>query len=437
MAGGERISFDTDPSRYRHWRLEVDAPVATLTHGRRPRRRPARRLRAEAQLLRPRRRHRARRRRPAPALRAPGGARGRASRAASTRSSAPAPTSRCWPASTHPLKVNFCKFTNETRLAIEDATAHSGQVWLAAVNGTAAGGGYELALACDEIVLVDDGTSAVSLPEVPLLGVLPGTGGLTRVVDKRQVRRDLADVFSTRAEGVQGQAGRRVGPGRRGGAAQPLRRRRSRPGRAAAAASRTARRDGPGIALTPLARDDDGDAARYPHVDVRHRPRRWAPRTVTVHGPSGRQPPTPAELVAAGAAAWPLAACRELDDALLAPALQRARDRHVGAAHRGRPGRGARRRRRSCATTPTTGWCARSGCYWARDAASASTCRPARLFAARSSPGAASPARSAELALAADRSFMLDGTPSPTMTAAAVVVLTDVERRLRTRWRTA
>ena len=104
----------------------------------------------------------------------------------------------------HDHKVNFCKFTNETRNAIEDATAHSGQVWLAAVNGTAAGGGYELALACDEIVLVDDRTSAVSLPEVPLLGVLPGTGGLTRVVDKRQVRRDLADVFATRAEGVRG-----------------------------------------------------------------------------------------------------------------------------------------------------------------------------------------------------------------------------------------
>ena len=107
--------------------------------------------------------------------------------------------------STHAHKVGFCKFTNETRNSIEDATAHSGQVWIAAVNGTAAGGGYELALACDEIVLVDDRSSAVSLPEVPLLAVLPGTGGLTRVVDKRFVRRDLADVFATRAEGVKGQ----------------------------------------------------------------------------------------------------------------------------------------------------------------------------------------------------------------------------------------
>src|SRR6478672_6188289 len=107
--------------------------------------------------------------------------------------------------STHHHKVNFCKFTNETRNAIEDATEHSGQVWLAAVDGTAAGGGYELALACDEIVLVDDRSTAVSLPEVPLLAVLPGTGGLTRVVDKRHVRRDLADVFATRTEGVRGQ----------------------------------------------------------------------------------------------------------------------------------------------------------------------------------------------------------------------------------------
>ena len=183
----------------------VDGPVATLTMAVDARRRAARRLRAEAQLLRPRRRHRAGRRRPAAALRAPRGQGRRRHRRRSTRCSAPAPTSRCSPASTHGHKVNFCKFTNETRNGIEDATANSGQTWIAAVNGTAAGGGYELALACDEILLVDDRASAVSLPEVPLLAVLPGTGGLTRVVDKRHVRRDLADVFATRAEGVKGQ----------------------------------------------------------------------------------------------------------------------------------------------------------------------------------------------------------------------------------------
>src|SRR5487761_1913263 len=107
-------------------------------------------------------------------------------------------------ASPHPWKVNFCKFTNETRNGIEDATAHSGQTYLAAVNGTASGGGYELALACEHIMLVDDRSSAVSLPELPLLGVLPGTGGLTRVVDKRHVRRDRADYFSTKSEGLSG-----------------------------------------------------------------------------------------------------------------------------------------------------------------------------------------------------------------------------------------
>src|SRR6188508_3204473 len=107
--------------------------------------------------------------------------------------------------SSHPWKVNFCRFTNETRNGIEDATAHSGQTWIAAVNGTAAGGGYELALACDQILLVDDNSSAVSLPEVPLLGVLPGTGGLTRLTDKRRVRHDLADIFCTTTEGVRGQ----------------------------------------------------------------------------------------------------------------------------------------------------------------------------------------------------------------------------------------
>ena len=167
--------------------------------------------------------------------------------------------------SAHPWKVNFCKFTNETRAAIEDATEHSGQVYLAAINGTAAGGGYEMALACDQIILVDDGSTAVSLPEVPLLAVLPGTGGLTRVVDKRGVRKDLADVFATRSEGVRGQtakAWRLVDE-----AAPPSRFAQAVRERAEAAATRSHRpRDAAGIALTPLEREVTGDRIRYPHV---------------------------------------------------------------------------------------------------------------------------------------------------------------------------
>src|SRR4051795_6232064 len=161
--------------------------------------------------------------------------------------------------SSHCDKVNFCKFTNETRLAIEDASANSGMRFLAALNGICAGGGYELALACDEILLVDDGNSAVSLPEAPLLGVLPGTGGLTRVVDKRRVRRDLADVFGTVAEGVKG---RRAVEWRLVDAVYPTSQFKERVAeRAKALASASDRpADGPGIRLNPLnaAATEDG-----------------------------------------------------------------------------------------------------------------------------------------------------------------------------------
>ena len=161
------------------------------------------RLQAEAQLVRPRRRHRARRRAAAHPLRASGSAQRRRHQSAASASSARAPTSSCSGSRSHAWKVNFCKFTNETRNGIEDSSRHSGLKFVAACNGTTAGGGYELALACDEILLIDDRSSAVSLPEVPLLGVLPGTGGLTRVTDKRRVRRDHADIFCTLVEGVR------------------------------------------------------------------------------------------------------------------------------------------------------------------------------------------------------------------------------------------
>ena len=217
--------------------------------------------------------------------------------------------------STHAWKVNFCKYTNETRLAMEDGSANSGITFIAAVNGICAGGGYELALACDEILLVDDGNSAVSLPETPLLGVLPGTGGLTRVVDKRKVRRDLADFFGTTAEGVKG---RRAVEWRLVDAVHPTskfkEKVRQRANELAAGSDRPASESG--IVLGPLnpVLNDNGILYSTVQLDL-DRAKRVA--TLTVAGPSGAQPSSVAEIVAAGDQFWPLRAFRELDDALL------------------------------------------------------------------------------------------------------------------------
>ena len=220
--------------------------------------------------------------------------------------------------SSHAWKVNFCKFTNETRNGIEDSSKHSGLKFLAAVNGACAGGGYELALACDEIVLVDDRSSAVSLPEVPLLGVLPGTGGLTRVTDKRHVRHDLADIFCTSVEGVRGQRAvdwRLVDaiakPAQFPAAVQ------ERAARLAEGSLRPGAASGvKGVALERLEREDGADSIRYAHVEVAiDRARRTA--TLTVKAPTGAQPTDIAGIEAAGAAWWPLAMCRQLDDAIL------------------------------------------------------------------------------------------------------------------------
>jgi benzoyl-CoA-dihydrodiol lyase len=209
--------------------------------------------------------------------------------------------------STHAFKVNFCKFTNETRLYLEEMSAESGVASLAAVAGTASGGGYELAVACDEMVLVDDGSSAVSLPEAPLLGVLPGTGGLTRLVDKRKVRRDLADAFSTVAEGVRGKRALEWGlvdeaPSKKDFEATVKR-------RLDAMVARSKRRPMTAVKLEPL-----GAERRYVTMTVDDAART---ATLTVRAPDGPEPRTPEELAKAGSSAWAIRAWRELDDALL------------------------------------------------------------------------------------------------------------------------
>jgi benzoyl-CoA-dihydrodiol lyase len=217
--------------------------------------------------------------------------------------------------SSHAWKVNFCKFTNETRNGLEDSSKHSGLKFLAAVNGACAGGGYEVALACDEIILVDDRSSAVSLPEVPLLGVLPGTGGLTRVTDKRHVRHDLADIFCTSVEGVRGQRAkdwRLVDE-----IAKPQVFAQKVQERALQLATQSDRpADGKGVALTPIQRTIEANAVHYGNVSVEiDRIRRSA--TFTVKGPTGDLPSTMAGIEALGAAWYPLALARELDDAIL------------------------------------------------------------------------------------------------------------------------
>ncbi len=217
--------------------------------------------------------------------------------------------------SSHAWKVNFCKFTNETRNGIEDSSRHSGLRFVAACNGTTAGGGYELALACDEILLVDDRSSAVSLPEVPLLGVLPGTGGLTRVTDKRKVRRDHADVFCTLVEGVRAQRAkewRLIDDHAKPQQFADLVRR-----RADALAATSDRPAGArGVPLTPLERTIDDAGYRYRHVDVDiDRAARRA--TITVKAPAADEPGELDAILAQGAAWWPLAMARELDDAIL------------------------------------------------------------------------------------------------------------------------
>jgi benzoyl-CoA-dihydrodiol lyase len=401
-AAGPEVSFDTDPGRYRHWKLAIDGTTATLSldvaeDGGLV---PGYELKMNSYDLgvdielydavqRLRFEH--------PEVRAVVLTSGK------DRMFCAGANIRMLAQSSHGWKVNFCKFTNETRNGIEDATACSGQAYIAALNGTAAGGGYELALACDQILLIDDGSSAVALPEVPLLGVLPGTGGLTRLVDKRGVRRDRADVFATTAEGIKGAkavewrlvdetATARQFPAAVDRLTQ-------------AAAARSTRPAGArGIMLPALRRATDGDVTYYDHLQVEV-DRQAGTAAIMIAGP-GAAPDSLAALHADGAASWALAAVRELDDVIL---RLRVNEPDLGTwllTSRGDP-----------AAVAATGalllahaddWLVNEIIqYWKRTLRRLDT--TSRSLIALIKPGSCFAGLLLEVALAADRQYMLDG----------------------------
>jgi benzoyl-CoA-dihydrodiol lyase len=322
---GPMVDYQTSPEHYHHWRLTFDGPVATLTmdvqedHGLRPGyalKLNSYDLGVDIELYDALQRIRFEH----PEVKVV------VITSARERIFCSGANIFMLGQSTHAWKVNFCKFTNETRNGIEDSSRHSGLKFLAACNGTTAGGGYELALACDEIVLVDDRSSAVSLPEVPMLGVLPGTGGLTRLIDKRKVRHDLADVFCTTTEGIRGQKAKEwklvddlAKPAQ---FAEQVKRR---------ALELAAQSDRPsnasGVTLPPLQRSIDDAGYHYQYVDAQiDQPTRRA--TITVHAPHQTQPHAIEEIVALGAHWWPLQMARELDDVIL---MLRTNNLEIGA----------------------------------------------------------------------------------------------------------
>jgi len=318
--------------------------------------------------------------------------------------------------SPHGFKVNFCKFTNETRLAIEDASQCSGLKFLAAINGICAGGGYELALACDEIVLVDDGNSAVSLPEAPLLGVLPGTGGLTRLVDKRKVRRDIADFFSTLVEGVRG---KRAVEWRFVDAVYARSRFDEAVSQRAAdlAASSDRPSSGPGVTLGPLELTRSEDRFEYSTVTVEmNRMKRTA--DLTVRGPDGPQPSDAQAMLALGDQYWPLRAFRELDAALL---HLRLNEPEIGVVVLKTVGdREAVLAIDRTLATHRDHWLVREILHFMKRTLKRLDLT-AKSFVALIEPGSCFAGTLLELALAADQSFMLDDPDRPTAIGVSVL----------------
>jgi len=308
------VDYQTEPSRYKHWRLSFDPPVATLTMdvAEDGGIRPGYKLKLNSYdlgvdielhdaLERIRFEH--------PEIRSV------VFSSAKNRIFCSGANIYMLGLSSHAWKVNFCKFTNETRIGIEDASRYSGLKFLAACNGTTAGGGYELALACDEIILVDDRSSAVSLPELPLLGVLPGTGGLTRLTDKRKVRKDLADMFCTNQDGVRGQRAKDWGLVDEIVKPQQFAEHvKQRALKLAESSDRPV--DAKGVPLAPLKKIADHAGLHYEYVDVQcNRSGRTA--TITVRAPEGSSEQTVETALEAGAHWWPLQMARELDDAIL------------------------------------------------------------------------------------------------------------------------
>ena len=313
-SGKDYIDFQTDPARYRHWKLTVDGDVATLAMDVDEKgglfegyelKLNSYDLGVDIELADAL----ARLRFEHPGVKVV------LLRSAKDRVFCAGANIRMLAGSEHPHKVNFCKFTNETRNSMEDASEHSGQKFVTVVNGTAAGGGYELALATDYIMLIDDGSTAVSLPEVPLLAVLPGTGGLTRVVDKRMVRRDHADVFCTIEEGIKG---RRAVQWRLVDEVVPPSKLDARISAKAAELAVASSRKGPadGVKLAPISRTFRADGVDYTHVKVDiDASERLA--TIIVRAPEAAPPSSAADAVKQGADFWPLKVARELDDAIL------------------------------------------------------------------------------------------------------------------------